>query len=246
MIKGSIRKKVIGKFFILLLCTFLLTSCSAGNYVQGVILDKVNVAGIQDLSPTQDKKVATLKELPDYLKMAFVITEDKRFYEHKGVDPKGILRALYRDVLEGSKSEGASTITQQLARNAFLSNEKTLTRKTKEIAYALELERKYSKDQILEMYLNHIYFGSGAYGIQAAAQEYFGKDAKDLTISESALLAGLPKAPSKYSPRNNIDLAKERRSTVLSLMEENHIITKQEEEEANKQEILLTKKEVGQ
>ena len=246
MIKSSIKKKVIGKFFILLLCTFLLTSCSAGNYVQEVISDKVNVADIQDLSPTQDKKVATLRELPDYLKMAFVITEDKRFYEHKGVDPKGILRALYRDVLEGSKSEGASTITQQLARNVFLSNEKTLTRKTKEIAYALELERKYSKDQILEMYLNDIYFGSGAYGIQAAAQEYFGKDAKDLTIAESALLAGLPKAPSKYSPRNNIDLAKERRYTVLSLMEENHIITKQEEEKANKQEILLTKKDVRQ
>jgi len=246
MIKSSIRKKVIGKFFIILLCTFLLTSCSAGNYVQEVISYKVNVADIQDLSPTQEKKVATLGELPDYLKMAFVITEDKRFYEHKGVDPKGILRALYRDALEGSKSEGASTITQQLARNVFLSNEKTLTRKTKEIAYALELERKYSKDQILEMYLNDIYFGSGAYGIQAAAQEYFGKDAKDLTIAESALLAGLPKAPSKYSPRNNIDLAKERRSTVLSLMGENHIITKQEEEKANKQEILLTKKDVRQ
>ncbi|GAB1779878.1 transglycosylase domain-containing protein [Priestia megaterium] len=246
MIKGSIRKKLIGRFFILLLCTLLLTSCSAENYIQGVILDKVNVADIQDLPPTEDKKVATLKELPDYLKMAFVITEDKRFYEHKGVDPKGILRALYRDVLEGSKSEGASTITQQLARNVFLSNEKTLNRKTKEIAYALELERKYSKDQILEMYLNHIYFGSGAYGIQAAAQEYFGKEAKDLTIAESALLAGLPKAPSKYSPRNNIELAKERRSIVLSLMEENHIISKQEEEEANKQEILLTKKALGQ
>ena len=246
MIKYSIRKKLIGKLSILLLCTFLLTSCSAENYVQGVILNKVNVAGIQDLSSTQDKKVATLKELPDYLKMAFVITEDKRFYEHKGVDPKGILRAVYRDVLEGSKSEGASTITQQLARNVYLSNEKTLTRKTKEIAYALELERKYSKDQILEMYLNHIYFGSGAYGIQAAAQEYFGKDAKNLTIAESALLAGLPKAPSKYSPRNNIELAKERRSIVLSLMEENHIISKQEEEEANKQEILLTKKAVRQ
>ena len=246
MIKYSIRKKLIGKLSILLLCTFLLTSCSAENYVQGVILNKVNVAGIQDLSSTQDKKVATLKELPDYLKMAFVITEDKRFYEHKGVDPKGILRAVYRDVLEGSKSEGASTITQQLARNVYLSNEKTLTRKTKEIAYALELERKYSKDQILEMYLNHIYFGSGAYGIQAAAQEYFGKDAKNLTIAESALLAGLPKAPSKYSPRNNIELAKERRSIVLSLMEENHIISKQEEEEANKQEILLTKKAIRQ
>ncbi|WP_176586399.1 transglycosylase domain-containing protein [Priestia megaterium] len=246
MTKGFPRKKVIGKFFILLLCTFLLTSCSAENYVQGVILDKVNVADIQNLSPTQDKKVVNLKELPDYLKMAFVITEDKRFYEHKGVDPKGILRALYRDVLEGSKSEGASTITQQLARNVFLSNEKTFSRKSKEIVYAIELERKYSKDEILEMYLNHIYFGSGAYGIQAAAQEYFGKDAKNLTIAESALLAGLPKAPSKYSPRNNIELAKERRSIVLSLMEENHIISKQEEEEANKQEILLTKKAVRQ
>jgi len=246
MTKSSLRKKVIGKFFIPLLCTFLLTSCSVGNFVKGVTLDNKNGTGIQDLSSTQDKRVAILKELPDYLKMAFVITEDKRFYEHKGVDPKGIFRALYRDVLDGSKSEGASTITQQLARNVFLSNKKTFTRKMKEVAYAIELERKYSKDQILEMYLNHIYFGSGAYGIQEAAQEYFGKDAKDLTIAEAALLAGLPKAPSKYSPRNNIDLAKERRSIVLSLMEENHIITKQEEEEANKQEILLTKKEVGQ
>ncbi|QED46813.1 transglycosylase domain-containing protein [Cytobacillus dafuensis] len=238
-------------FFILL----VLTSCSPTEYVNDVKVDlsKLDVYSntviydkngekIQELHNKEHPEVVFLKDLPEYLKMAFVVTEDKRFFEHKGVDPKGILRALYKNIESGSRTEGASTITQQLARNVYLSNEKTIERKTKEMVIAAEIERKYTKEQILEMYLNHIYFGSGAYGIQAAAQEYFGKDAKDLNIAESALLAGLPKAPSKYSPRSNMDLAKERRATVLSLMRKNNIITEVEEKEANKEEIKLPPK----
>ncbi|MGG3798391.1 transglycosylase domain-containing protein [Metabacillus fastidiosus] len=207
-------------------------------YSNTVILDK-NGQKIQELNSGQHREVVSLNELPEQLKMAFVVTEDKRFFEHKGVDSKGILRALFKNIESGSNAEGASTITQQLARNVYLSSEKTIERKTKEVVIAAEIERKYTKEQILEMYLNHIYFGSGAYGVQAASIEYFGKDAKDLNIAESALLAGLPKAPSKYSPRNNMELAKERRATVLSLMRKNNIITEAEEIEANSQEIKL-------
>ncbi|MGG3889743.1 transglycosylase domain-containing protein [Metabacillus fastidiosus] len=207
-------------------------------YSNTVILDK-NGQKIQELNSGQHREVVPLNELPEQLKMAFVVTEDKRFFEHKGVDSKGILRALFKNIESGSNAEGASTITQQLARNVYLSSEKTIERKTKEVVIAAEIERKYTKEQILEMYLNQIYFGSGAYGVQAASIEYFGKEAKDLNIAESALLAGLPKAPSKYSPRNNMELAKERRATVLSLMRKNNIITEAEEIEANSQEIKL-------
>ncbi|WML48584.1 PBP1A family penicillin-binding protein [Neobacillus sp. PS3-34] len=231
----------------------LLAGCSTSELVNEINLDDTKLQfesntiiydqdnhEIQRLSANQNRELVSLKELPEYLKMAFVVTEDKRFYEHNGVDPKGIFRALYNNIKSGTKKEGASTITQQLARNVYLSSEKTLARKSKEVIIAAELERKYTKDQILEMYLNYIYLGSGAYGMQAAAQEYFGKDAKDLTIAEAALLAGLPKAPSTYSPRHNLELAKERRGVVLSLMRENKIISAQEEKEANGQEIILS------
>ena len=245
---NTITKLLLSCIVILL----VLTSCSPVEYVKNVSVDysKLNIyrntviydrngERIEELHNNQHQEVASIKELPEHLKMAFVVTEDKRFFEHKGVDPKGILRAFYKNIKSLSSVEGASTITQQLARNVFLSNEKTIERKTKEVVIAVEIERKYTKEQILEMYLNHIYFGSGAYGIQAAAQEYFGKDAKDLNIAESALLAGLPKAPSKYSPRNNMQLAKERRATVLSLMRMNHIISEVEENEANREDIKL-------
>ena len=238
--------------------SIFLSGCSSGSLVNSVKIDESkmmfenntsiydkNNQEIQSLSSSQNREMFHLKDLPEYLKMAFVMTEDKRFYQHGSVDPKGIFRALYNDVMTGSKKEGASTITQQLARNVFLSNEKTYERKSKEIIIAAEIEKKYTKDQILEMYLNYIYLGSGAYGVQAAAHEYFGKDAKDLTIAESALLAGLPKAPSSYSPRNHLDLAKKRRAVVLSIMRKNNLITPEQEKEANDEEITLAKKTVS-
>ena len=132
-----------------------------------------------------------LSELPPYLPKAFVAIEDRRFYEHFGIDPIGIARATIRDVTGGGGMQGGSTLTQQLAKNLFLTQERTLSRKIQEAILALWLERKYSKDQILELYLNRVYFGSGAYGVEAAAQKYFGKSAKMVSLSEAAVLAGL-------------------------------------------------------
>src|SRR6478752_2483134 len=148
-----------------------------------------------------------------------VSIEDVRFYEHHGIDFKSIGRALYRDILAGGSVEGGSTLTQQLAKNVFLSNDKTLLRKTKEVVVAINLEQRYSKQKLLEMYLNQIYFGHGAYGIQAASKLYFNKDVSELTVEEGALLAALPKAPNSYSPILHPEKSIERRNVVLNAMQ---------------------------
>jgi penicillin-binding protein 2A len=167
----------------------------------------------------------SIKQIPITLQQAIVAVEDKRYYDHSGVDGFGILRAAFRNVKDGSAAEGGSTITQQLAKNVFLNSRKTLSRKITEVAYAWKIESTYDKDQILEMYLNQIYFGEGQWGIQRAAKRYFGKEPKDLTLSESAMLAALPKAPSRYSPYQNKELALERRNLVLGLMLEEQFIS---------------------
>src|SRR6187401_2035364 len=141
-----------------------------------------------------------LRELPGFLPKAFLAIEDRRFYSHYGLDPFGVLRAVGANVLHRGVSQGGSTITQQLAKNLFLTQERTLQRKLQEVMLAFWLERKYSKDEILDLYLNRVYFGSGAYGVEAAAQRYFGKSARTVTLSEAALLAGLVKSPSKLAP----------------------------------------------
>ena len=144
-----------------------------------------------------------LKDMPPYVPKAFVAIEDRRFYEHFGVDPFGIARAFVANVLHRGVAQGGSTITQQLAKNLFLTQERTLTRKMQEALLALWLERKFSKAEILELYLNRVYFGSGAYGVEQAAQRYFGKPAKQLTLPEAAMLAGLVKSPSRLAPTRN-------------------------------------------
>src|SRR5271155_5471768 len=161
-----------------------------------------------------------LGELPDFVPNAFVAIEDRRFYSHHGIDPWGILRAGVADVLHRGVSEGGSTITQQLAKNLFLTQERTVTRKLQEIVLALWLEHKYTKPQILELYLNRVYFGSGAYGVEAAAQRYFAKSARQLTLAEAALLAGLVQAPSRLAPSHNPDGAERRARIVLADMAE--------------------------
>jgi penicillin-binding protein 1A len=166
-----------------------------------------------------------LADLPPYLPKAFVAIEDRRFYYHFGVDPVGIARAVARDVTGGGAMQGGSTLTQQLAKNLFLTQERTMGRKFQEAILALWLERKYSKDQILELYLNRVYFGSGAYGVQAAARKYFGHDAKDVTLSEAALLAGLMKSPTKLAPNRNLKGANERAAQVIMAMAEQGYIT---------------------
>ena len=161
-----------------------------------------------------------LKEMPSYVPKAFVAIEDRRFYEHYGVDPFGIGRAFVANVLHRSVAQGGSTITQQLAKNLFLTQERTITRKLQEVLLALWLERKFSKTQILEMYLNRVYFGSGAYGIEQASQRYFGKSARHITLAEAALLAGLVKSPSRLAPTRNFNGAEKRAQVVLSAMAE--------------------------
>jgi penicillin-binding protein 2A len=167
----------------------------------------------------ENREPVMLQEIPEHVQEAFISVEDARFREHQGFDFRSIGRALYRDFLAGAKVEGGSTITQQLAKNVFLSNEKTFFRKTNEVLIAMNLERKFSKNEILEMYLNRIYFGHGAYGVQAASKMYFNKDIQDLSIEEGALLAGLPKAPNSYSPITHPERSKQRRDLVLTLME---------------------------
>ncbi len=165
-----------------------------------------------------------LRELPDYVPKAFIAIEDRRFYSHHGVDPLGIMRALIRDVLRRGASQGGSTITQQLAKNLFLTQERTVSRKLQEMVLALWLEHKFSKAQILELYLNRVYFGSGAYGIEGAAQRYFGKSARQLTLAEAALLAGLVQSPSRLAPSHNPDGAERRARVVLADMAEQKLI----------------------
>jgi len=159
-----------------------------------------------------------LAQVPKALKDAILATEDARFYSHFGVDPMGVARAVYQNFRHGRIVEGGSTITQQLAKVLFLTPDKSLDRKLKEAVLAVELERRYSKDRILEMYLNQIYFGHGAFGVEAAARTYFGKGVGELTLGECALLAGLPKAPSTYSPFDRAEAARRRRGTVLARM----------------------------
>ncbi|WP_139692908.1 transglycosylase domain-containing protein [Sporolactobacillus terrae] len=173
----------------------------------------------------ENREPVSLNKIPKPVQNAFIVTEDLRFYQHSGIDLRGVMRALVTDIVAGNKAEGASTITQQLARNAYLSNEKTWFRKFKEATIAISLERKYSKKQILEMYLNQVYFGHGVYGIQMASKFFFNKDVGDLTEDEGALLAAMQKGPNGYSPILHPQKALVRRNLVLSLLEKNGYIS---------------------
>jgi penicillin-binding protein 1A len=166
-----------------------------------------------------------IADLPPYLPKAFIAIEDRRFYSHLGIDPQGILRALIRNITGGGMVQGGSTLTQQLAKNLFLTQERTVSRKIQEAILALWLEHKYSKNQILELYLNRVYFGSGAYGVEAAAQKYFGHGARNVTLPEAAVLAGLMKAPARLAPNRNPAGASERASQVIAAMIQEGFIT---------------------
>ena len=179
-----------------------------------------------------------LNQIPPVMVHAFIATEDSRFYEHHGVDPIGIFRAASIALVSGHASQGASTITQQLARNFFLSPERTLMRKIKEAFLAIRIEQMLTKDEILELYLNKIYLGYRAYGVGAAAQVYFGKDVSQLSLSEMATIAGLPKAPSTFNPLYSHDRAVARRNVVLSRMLDEHYITQSQYDQARSEELV--------
>ena len=196
---------------------------------------------ITTLHSDQNRLPIDINKVPQNLQNAFIAAEDNRFYEHIGIDPIGIFRAIFANLTHRGIAQGGSTITQQLAKNAFLSQEQTLKRKIQEAMLALEIEHKYSKKEILEMYMNQIYFGQGAYGIQTAAKTYFNKDVNELSLTQCAMLAGLPKSPNYYSPFNNLNEAKKRKNVVLDQMVKYGYVSAAEAEDAKNQDLGLSK-----
>jgi penicillin-binding protein 1A len=192
---------------------------------------------------TEKRYLVPIAQIPPVVRRAFIAAEDANFYEHKGVDVAGIVRALIANLTAGGVVQGGSTITQQVVKALLLTPEKSYERKAKEVLLALRLERQLSKDEILYLYLNLIYLGNGAYGVGAAAQEYFGKDVGDLTLAEAALLAGLPQAPSRYSPVRHWTAAKFRQRYVLERMAREHFVTWDEAQAALKAPIQLARHE---
>jgi penicillin-binding protein 1A len=221
-----------------------------GGFISWTTSDLPNIKLLEEYTPLETSKVYSSDgkviaelyferrtfiphyQIPEHVKKAFISVEDIRFYAHPGVDFIGIFRALWQDIKAGGFVQGGSTITQQLARLLFLKPDKSVKRKIKEAVLSIQIEQRYTKDEILGMYLNQAYFGTRAYGIEAAAQTYFGKSVKDLTIAEAALLATMPKAPSVYSPFKNPDKSRDRRLTVLKQMRDNNFITDAQYNEA--------------
>ena len=189
---------------------------------------------------SQKGTFVSIDEVSDSIEQAVISTEDKRFYKHSGFDPIGIARAAVGFILNGGNIVGGgSTITQQLAKNAYLTLDQTVIRKLKELFLAIEIEKVYTKDEIIEMYLNNSYFGNGVWGVEDASQKYFGKSAADVTLSEAATIAGMLKAPSNYNPIDNYDNAISRRNVVLDLMATNELVTQEEVDELKAQELTL-------
>lgn len=206
---------------------------------QATVFYDVNEDVASKVSANKNEGVS-IKQVPDSMKNAIVAIEDHRFYQHNGVDLIGTSRALIRDLKAKGMVEGGSTITQQLTKNTLLTSQKTLNRKMEEVFLALRIEREYSKQEILQMYLNQIYFGNGAWGIKQAASKYFAKEVKDLSISESALLAGLIKAPSALNPYEHMEKATERRNLVLMQMKKQGFISSQQYEKAKIEKVVLS------
>lgn len=217
---------------------------AVGNNMQPAVSSQVFDSHgrlITTLHSDQNRLPIDINKVPQNLQNAFIAAEDNRFYEHIGIDPIGIFRAIFANLTNRGIAQGGSTITQQLAKNAFLSQEQTLKRKIQEAMLALEIEHKYSKKEILEMYMNQIYFGQGAYGIQTAAKTYFNKDVNELTLTQCAMLAGLPKSPNYYSPFNNLNEAKKRKNVVLDQMVKYGYVSAAEAEDAKNQDLGLSK-----
>jgi penicillin-binding protein 2A len=222
---------------------------SEGADISALNDDMAQSTVIYDANGEVASKISALKnegvkieDIPDHVKDAVIAIEDHRFYEHDGVDLVGISRAFVQNVKAGSIVEGGSTITQQLTKNALLSSEKTYKRKLEEFFMAREIEKQYSKDEIMQMYLNRIYFGNGSWGIKRAAMGYFGKGVKDLSVSEAAMLAGLIKAPSALDPNKNYEEAVDRRNLVLQMMNTHGFITEKEYKQAVAEKVVLNEK----
>ncbi|WP_051251725.1 transglycosylase domain-containing protein [Psychrilyobacter atlanticus] len=194
---------------------------------------------IVDYLSKQKGESADIKEIPDYLQKAFISVEDRRFYSHHGVDIWRLGKAVLVNLSKGRIAQGGSTISQQLAKNAFLSNERTFSRKFKEVIITLEIERVYSKDEILEKYLNEIYFGSGSYGVREAAKDIFNKDISKVNLAESAMLAGIPNRPNMYNPRKNLEASMKRAHLILKLMLNQNYISQEQYDTAIKHKFVM-------
>ncbi len=244
--KKIIKATVLILFIVLVLLT-ILVSCSIGEYnissfeYQPKIKSQILSSDNQLIGEVynENRTYVELNKIPTELQDAIIAVEDSRYYKHWGFDIIRMVKAIFVDIREGELKEGASTITQQLAKNLFLSNEKTFTRKFKELIYSIQLERKFTKDQILEMYLNEIYLGQMTYGVQEASNRFFGKNVWELSLAESAFIAGLPQAPSAYDPTKHFDRAKSRQETVINRMVANGDITLEQGEAAKKEEIII-------
>ena len=225
-----------------------LDGCPDVDRLNGYVPDRASVMRdhkgqeIGRLFLTQ-RDMVRLNELPKFVPPAFVAMEDKRFWKHGGVDWIRVFGAAYRNIKERGIEEGSSTITMQVARNVFPerlpASQRTMWRKFAEARVARLIETNYTKEQILELYLNQIYFGQGAYGIEAAAEEYFGKPAAKLTLAEAAMLAALPRAPSKLNPRSNPEVALKGRNVVLNLMKSQELITAAQADQAKSERLSL-------
>lgn len=258
--KNFSAKKFFKIFFITIMCIFLVLSAGVFTYLVSInrmlkfdqdklkqinaeisIFDSEN----EPLTKTSNQKSKVkLGDLPAYVPASFLSIEDKNFYSHNGLNYKRILASLYHNIKSGSNKEGASTISQQLIKNTHLSSEKTLDRKIKEMLLTLKMEKKLSKDEILETYLNAIYFGNGAYGLDNASKTYFNKPASKLSISESAILAGLIKSPKTYSPIFNQENCLKRRNLVLSEMLKDNVITQSEYDQAKSEKIVVNEQTI--
>ena len=243
----KILRKIINFLFVI---SFITTMSIVIMYIYVASLPKIDINNINNLTIYDNKKNIifsgngnkewiSLEKISPYLIDATISTEDKRFYNHTGFDFLRILKSIYVNISTKNLSEGASTITQQLARNLFSNFDKTWQRKLKEAWYAFRLEINYSKDEILEAYLNTINYGHGIYGIENASKFYFNKKAKDLTLAEAAILINIPKSPNNYSPINNYNKAKERQKYVLKIMLNNQIITEDEYNKAILEELNI-------
>jgi membrane peptidoglycan carboxypeptidase len=223
--------------FLVLLMGFLggITNIPCGSSNSKYSMNGDLIKQIQSQIPNY----TTIDKIPNNLKNAVIATEDKRFYRHHGFDMIAIARAIYTDVKARKFKEGGSTITQQLAKNLFLANDKSFKRKFKELIFASKLENKYTKNQILEMYLNVIYYGGNVYGAENASKKYFNKDLKNLTLGECAMLAGIPQCPSYYYAHPSE--AKKRQQVVLEAMIKNKFINKAAQRVAQSQPVLAAK-----
>ncbi|GEC91415.1 MULTISPECIES: transglycosylase domain-containing protein [Brevibacillus] len=239
-VKFTILSLLCFSFAILLLILYLRSQPLPETFVKQTTTIYASNGEVLDTMHRGENRISVpLAEISPALLDATIAIEDRSFREHFGFDWKRLAMAAYVDVINMDKRQGASTITQQLARNLYLSLDKTWERKIKEALLAIQLELNYSKDEILEMYVNQIYYGHSAYGVQAAAQTYFGKDAKDLTVAESAMLAGIPKGPTYYSPFVDLERAKARQKLILNAMERDNLLTAKEVEQAYAEPIKL-------